>query len=268
MLRLFEKRVPSLLLILLINCLCISAQQNVSAEQAQDIQQKMQSDSLQMQNIPTNSVVDENLVLPPVDAFYARIYEHPSIKIFETYRDEEQAILDETKREWLDYFRLIGNYQYGKSTVLSSSLLPEELVVGFSDRASHTYGVGASIAIPFGDLLSQGKKNKKQKAILRRVEYQYDMAIEERKLMILQAYNDVVQQLATLRAKSDAAALYNAQMKISEQDFVLGKISITTLSVERGRRTTAVVTYEEGKIKLHNAIKLLEILSNVSVMNK
>lgn len=53
------------------------------------------------------------------------------------------------------------------------------------------------------------------------------MSIEERKLRILEAYNSVLQALATLKAKSDAAALYNAQMKISEQDFINGKLILS-----------------------------------------
>lgn len=94
------------------------------------------------------------------------------------------------------------------------------------------------------------------------------MSVEERKLMILQAYNNVLQQLATLKAKSDAAALYNAQMKISEQDFINGKIDITALSLERGRRSSAVITYQEGRAALHNAVTLLEMLTNVKIINR
>ena len=77
-----------------------------------------------------------------------------------------------------------------------------------------------------------------------------------------------IPQLAVLKAKSDAAALYNAQMKISEQDFINGKISIIELSLERSRRSSAVVSYQEGRAALHNAITLLEMLTNVKVMNK
>lgn len=72
--------------------------------------------------------------------------------------------------------------------------------------------------------------------------------------------------MSTLKAKSDAAALYNAQMKISEQDFINGKIDIIALSLERGRRSSAVVNYQEGQATLHNAITLLEMLTNVRII--
>ena len=64
------------------------------------------------------------------------------------------------------------------------------------------------------------------------------------------------------------AALYNAQMKISEQDFINGKIDITALSLERGRRSSAVITYQEGRAALHNAVTLLEMLTNVKIINR
>ena len=69
-----------------------------------------------------------------------------------------------------------------------------------------------------------------------------------------------------LKVKSEAVALYNAQMKISEADFVKGKISIIDLSLERGRRTTAVVNFQETKAALHNSITLLEMLTGVKII--
>lgn len=40
-------------------------------------------------------------------------------------------------------------------------------------------------------------------------------------------------------------------MKISEQDFINGKIDIISLSMERGRRSGAVISYQEGRATLH-----------------
>ena len=94
------------------------------------------------------------------------------------------------------------------------------------------------------------------------------MSVEQRKLKVLEAYNEVVLQLSVLKAKADAATLYNAQMRISEQDFINGKISIIELSLERGRRSSAIVSYQEGKAALQNSITLLEMLTNVTVLER
>ena len=124
------------------------------------------------------------------------------------------------------------------------------------------------MSIKFGDLFSRKKKVRMKKARFRQLDYEYEMSIEERKIRILEAYNSVLQALATLKAKSDAAALYNAQMKISEQDFINGKIDIISLSMERGRRSGAVISYQEGRATLHNAVTLLEMLTNVKIINR
>ena len=121
----------------------------------------------------------ERIQLPPLSVFLESVYDHPSIKIYEAKKDEANAEMKVTKREWLDYFRVYGQYQYGR----------------------------------------------------------------------------LVQ-------------LYNAQMKISEQDFINGKIDITTLAMERGRRSGAVISYQEGRATLHNAVTLLEMLTNVKIINR
>lgn len=211
----------------------------------------------------------ERVQLPPLAIFLQSVYDHPSVQRYEANRDEEQANLKVAQYKWMDYFRVTGSYQYGRIMSLSSeetTTNPQyEISTG---RNQHIYYVGAAFSIPIGDVFSQRHKIRAQRAKLRKIEYEYAMSLEERRLKILEAYNDVISILATLKAKSDAAALYNAQMRISEQDFINGKISIIELSLERGRRSSAVVQYQEGRAQLHNSITLLEMLTNVKIMNR
>ena len=210
----------------------------------------------------------EQVELPPLSVFLASAYDHPSVRIYEAKRVEEKAPLKETQNKWLNYFRVSGLYQYGQLAALTKNTDVETSMYAFDTKAQNQFNIGMVLSIPIGDLLGQKQKNRAQKARLRQIEYEYEISIEERKLKILEAYNQVIQQLAVLKAKSDAAALYNAQMKISEQDFINGKISIIDLSLERSRRSSAVVSYQEGRATLHNTITLLEMLTNVKVMNK
>lgn len=211
-----------------------------------------------------------NLQLPPLSTFLASVEEHPTVRIYDAKREEAEAELKVTRNKWLDYLRITGNYQYGKMVAIN----------GFSDETTplfytssgisrNQYSIGASLSIPLGDLVGGQKQTvKANKARLRQMEYEYATTVENRKLVILEAYNNVLQELATLKAKSEAAALYNAQMKISEQDFINGKIDIISLSLERSRRTGALVTYESGRVALHNAITLLELLTNVKIIKR
>lgn len=211
----------------------------------------------------------ERIQLPPLSVFLQSVYEHPSIRIYEAKRDEANADMKVTRREWLDYFRPFAQYQYGRIIQFASTETSENPLAYTSLGSNqHTYSVGISVSIPIGDVFSRGQKIRSKKARFRQLDYEYEISIEERKLKILEAYNSVLSALATLKAKSDAAALYNAQMKISEQDFINGKIDIISLSLERSRRSGAIISYQEGRTSLHNAVTLLEMLTNVKIMNR
>ena len=91
--------------------------------------------------------------------FLESVYDHPSIKIYEAKKDEANAEMKVTKREWLDYFRVYGQYQYGRLVQLSSHETveyPEYLTSLGSNQ--HTYSAGISVSIPFGDLLAVAKR--------------------------------------------------------------------------------------------------------------
>lgn len=211
----------------------------------------------------------ERVQLPPLSVFLESVYEHPSIQIYEAKRDEANAELKITKSEWLNYFRVYGQYQYGRVVQLSSTeTIDDPRYLTSMGNNQSVYSAGISLSIPFGDLFSRKQKVIAKKAHFRQLNYEYEISIEERKLKILEAYNNVLQALSTLKAKSDAAALYNAQMKISEQDFINGKIDIISLSMERSRRSGANVTYQEGRATLHNAVTLLEMLTNIKIINR
>ncbi|WP_459189920.1 TolC family protein [Parabacteroides sp. APC149_11_2_Y6] len=220
-------------------------------------------------NLPSDGVSNyEQIELPPLSIFLESVYEHPSVKVYEAQREEEEANLSDTKKKWMNYLRVAGYYQYGQLSSLSKTPEADNLAYVLSNKLQNQYNIGLNLSIPLGDLAGQKQRVRAKKARIRQIEYASEINIEERKLRILEAYNKVVEQLATLKAKSDAAALYNAQMKITEQDFIDGTIDISTLSIERSRRTRAVVEYQEGRAALHNAITLLEMLTNVKVINK
>ncbi len=227
------------------------------------------TDNIEFDNINTLHLsLDESVSLPPLEVFFQKIHEHPSVMIYQTFRDEERAKLSQRRIEWLDYLRLVGNYQYGKNNMLIYDINNAGSLTGFTDQAINSYGVGVALSIPLGDPFVQAKKTKAQKAVVERITYQQKLAIEERKLLILQAYNAVIRELATLKTKSDAIAIYNAQIKIAEQQFISGDLSSRELSQEYSRRSDVLVRYESGKAALYESITLLEMLSGVKVLNQ
>ena len=111
-------------------------------------------------------------------------------------------------------------------------------------------------------------KLKKYKYDIEQLQYTQEEVMEERRLRVLEAYNAVTEQMSTIKAKAETAALYNAQTKILENDFIQGKIEISTLSIERARRTGAVTSYEQARVTLHNSVILLEMLTNIKIIKE
>ncbi|MCH4155119.1 MAG: TolC family protein [Muribaculaceae bacterium] len=211
----------------------------------------------------------EKISLPPLSVFLASAEEHPSLQIYKARVAEAEADKKISDRGWLDYLRFNGMYSYGYNNIMSNMYSGSDVVVyDKNNTAQHHFSVGATLSIPLGDLLNQKYKRRKMQAKLDQLKYEYQASLEDRKLTILSAYNTVLEQLATIKVKAEAAALYNAQMQISEDDYVNGKIDIISLSLERGRRSTAISQYQQGRVALHNAITLLEMLTSVTIMKK
>ena len=209
----------------------------------------------------------EKLELPPLSVFLDAVTENATVKRAQSQVEKQKNEYRIEKRNWWNYFRLNGSYAFGRFNSLNEN---SETLVDWYQSTSvgtrHTFNLGATVSIGLGDLFNRPLKLKNYRYNIEQLQYTQDEVMEERKLKVLEAYNAVTEQLATIKAKAETAALYNAQMKISENDFIQGKINIISLSLERARRTGAVTNYEQSRVTLHNTIVLLEMLTNVKII--
>ena len=209
----------------------------------------------------------EKLELPPLSVFLDAVTENATVNRAQSQVEQQKNEYRIEKRNWWNYFRLNGSYAFGRFNSLNEN--SETLVDWYQSTnvgTRHTFNLGATVSIGLGDLFNRPLKLKNYRYNIEQLQYTQDEVMEERKLKVLEAYNAVTEQLATIKAKAETAALYNAQMKISENDFIQGKINIISLSLERARRTGAVTNYEQSRVTLHNSIVLLEMLTNVKII--
>ena len=209
----------------------------------------------------------EKLESPPLSVFLDAVTENATVKRAQSQVEQQKNEYRIEKRNWWNYFRLNGSYAFGRFNSLNEN--SETLVDWYQSTnvgTRHTFNLGATVSIGLGDLFNRPLKLKNYRYNIEQLQYTQDEVMEERKLKVLEAYNAVTEQLATIKAKAETAALYNAQMKISENDFIQGKINIISLSLERARRTGAVTNYEQSRVTLHNSIVLLEMLTNVKII--
>lgn len=209
----------------------------------------------------------EKMELPPLSVFLDAVSENATVKKAQSQIAQVKNEYRLEKREWWNYFRLNANYAFGRfNTINENSETFVDWYQSTSVGTRHTFNLGASFSVGLGDLFNRPIKLKDYRYKIEQLQYAQDEVMEDRKLKILEAYNAVTEQLATIKAKAETAALYNAQIKISEYNFVQGKITITELAVERARRSGAVTIYEQARVALHNSIILLEMLTNVKII--
>lgn len=263
--------------LLIMYCLPISvfAQQEMTREERIKAleklkmnEEKVNANTLDIitQSVPTEI---EELELPPLSVFLDAVTENATVKRAQSQVEQVKNQYRLEKRNWWNYFRLNGNYSYGRYNVLSNA--SDEYTPMYQTTmasAQHNFNVGASVGVTIGDLINRPIKLKDYRYQIEQLQYTQEEVMESRRLTVLEAYNAVTEQLATIKAKAETAALYNAQMKISENNFVQGSIDIITLSLERARRSGAVTNYEQSRVMLHNSIILLEMLTNVKIIKE
>lgn len=233
---------------------------------AEDEKLEVNDKGLVTQSTPTEI---EKLELPPLSVFLDAVTENATVKRAQSQVEQVKNEYRLQKRDWWNYFRLNGMYSYGRYNILSNN--SDEYTPMYQTSmasAQHNFNVGASIGVSLGDLINRPLKLKDYKYQIEQLQYTQNEVMEERRLKVLEAYNAVTEQLATIKAKAENAALYNAQMKISENNFIQGKIDIIALSLERARRSGAVTNYEQSRVALHNSIILLEMLTNVKIIKE
>ena len=209
----------------------------------------------------------EKMELPPLSVFLDAVVENASVKRAQVAVEQAENEYKIEKRNWLNYFRVSGAYSFGRYNIVSNAT--DEFTPMYQTAtasAQHNFNVGASVTVGIGDLVNRPRTVRNKRYTMEQLQYTREELMEERRLRILEAYNVVTEQLATIKAKAETAALYNAQMKLAENEFIQGKMTFTELGVERGRRTDAVTNYESSRVALHNSIILLEMLTNVKII--
>lgn len=253
----------------------VSAQQEMTREERIKALEKLKLEDEKFEvntlgTISKNVPLDiENFELPPLSIFLDAVVENATVKRAQSQVEQTKNEYRLQRRDWLNYVKLSGMYSYGRYNVIGNA--SDEFTPMYQttmSSAQHNFNVGANVTVSLGDIFNRPLKLKRYKYDIEQLQYTQEEVMEDRRLKVLEAYNAVTEQLATIRSKAETAALYNAQMKISEFNFIQGKIDIITLSLERGRRSGAVTNYEQSRVALHNSIILLEMLTNVKIIKE
>lgn len=253
--------------------LSLQAQQEMTQEERTKVLQELKTVDKTLEanraqlDAQSNLAKLETVQLPPLSTFLDAVIENATVKKARSQVEQVKNEYNLQRRDWWNYFRLNGSYSYGRYNILSNA--SDEFTPMYQTSmasAQHNFNVGIAVAVPLGEFTNRKLKLRRYKYDIEQLQFVQEEVMEERRLKVLEAYNAVTEQLATIKSKAETAALYNAQMKISEYNFIQGKMTISELAVERARRSGAVTIYEQARVALHNSIILLEMLTNVKII--
>lgn len=218
----------------------------------------------------TDLSVDDylSIELPSLQTLLENAKGSAIIRYYEKNTEIEKRELKNINRTWLKYIKLNASYQYGQMTdnVLYQEDLPP--VYRYQDKTQSWYNAGASLSLPLEEIFTRGNRNKQQKLSIEESELNTKRWYDELSLKVIDTYTAVLENLSILKIKAEARTIASAQYKVSETDFINGKIDVQTLSRQKNIESSAMKEYEETRSALYNALLKLEIYSNTQIINK
>ena len=169
----------------------------------------------------------------------------------------------------MSFIKLVTNYQYGvvgNNTTFSDTNTP--IFYQYSGNKQSWYNFGASVSIPLDDIFDRKNRVRKQRLDMEATEFEEEKWYDEQKIRIAAMYSLAMKDLALIKIKSEALIFAEAQLNLSETDFINGNITIQELGKQKSVYTTAVSDYEETKASLNSSLLQLEILAKTQIISK
>ena len=187
--------------------LSVAAQQELTREERIKILEALKAED-EKTNISTVGLITssmpteiDKLELPPLSVFLDAVIENATIKRAQSQVEQVRNQYRLQKRNWWNYFRFNGNYSYGRYNVIGNA--SDEFTPMYQttmSSAQHNFNVGASVGISLGELFNRPLKLKDYRYQIEQLQYSQEEVMEQRKLRVLEAYNAVTEQLATIKA--------------------------------------------------------------------
>ena len=209
------------------------------------------------------------ITLPPLDLLFENVKGAPTYELAQVKEQIERKLLAKEKRAFLGFFSLRGSYQYGMfgnvATYTDVAIAP---YLTYSTSAQNGYTVGAGVNIPLDQLFDLGARVKRQRLSLKSATLEKEIRYEQIKKEIIELYATATSQLSILKLRAEALILANVQYNIAEKDFTNGTIESTTLSIEKGRQSQALESFEKSKYELTKSLMILEVITRTPILRK
>lgn len=224
----------------------------------------------QGKNQISDTISENNFIplkLPSLDYLLNTINESHLANLYKYKIIEQESTIRTEKRKWLNYFRFSSAYQYGYlggELITQSSILPSAYYQA-TESAQNYYHIGMSLSIPLDDIVDRHNKIKKEKVKIEQIKTDKEISLNEIRMLVIDLYTKSQQYLALLNTRYEDLKLAESQYKLSQNDFINGKISATELNNNRGVYSDKITEIETSKAEFQACIYKLEILCNIKL---
>ena len=142
------------------------------------------------------------------------------------------------------------------------------VVPTYQGKEQSYWNVGGVVSIPLNDLFDRRNRVKNKKLAVEAAEQNVERWQDELSLKIIDAIPMLPKNLSMIKTQAEAVTLAIAQYKITEADFMNGKIDAVTLSRQKNIQSATVREYEQTRASLNNGLLRLEIMSHTKIITK
>lgn len=197
--------------------------------------------------------------------------QHAAGGVLQQSRRDTGARTEERAPQLAALLKLNANYNYGSSDIYNQNYQDNSNQIWTTTttgREQSWWNVGASFSLPIDEIFNRRNKIKQQKRRIEQVELDTERWLEEQRIKVIQQYTLAVQQLSVLRSAVEAMVTAQAQYRLSEADFINGKLDAQTLSRQKNIENVAIREYEEVRRSLNNALLTLEVLTRTPIISQ
>lgn len=210
------------------------------------------------------------LKLPPIEDLFKSAMGNPMVQFYEYKMEGEELLLKTEKRKWLEYFNIIGTYQYGVMGLSSFTDLGSEfpLIYQYSGNEQIWYNAGLSLRLPLDRLFDRNNRIRRQKLKIQETLKERDLWYDDQRSKIIETYFRAQEMLNNLQSVNEEYTIATNHFDDAQRDYIVGKLSSHDLNVAKTAQVKAKMQLEQVISTLNISVMKLEILSNTKIINR
>lgn len=205
--------------------------------------------------------------LPPLAVLFENAKSTPTILSLAKAQEIAQAEVAKQKRHIFSYVTGHASYSYGKTDMWgNNSSTYNQMIYQFQGSEQSYWNVGVNLAVPVEDILDLGAAVKRKKLLVEQAQIAKDAAYDQLKLQIATLYVKITNDLISLKAASENAAIYQGAGTLTKDEFENGNMSIREFAETKRYENGAVSSYQSLQTSITTDILTLEILTHTPII--